>query len=134
MTDFQTAEPQTIQVYFVKFNPPSPLLPMFSFIFNPSRLTLPNLGGNTPTTYQVTFELTSNIPGVTISMIDNVPGTEAPPGLEVSDLNTASPTITFNNQGLTVTDPYHYRITIQVPGASLPFTSDDPELEIPPPS
>lgn len=137
MPDFQAAEPKTIQVNFVKFNLSLPQPPVFGFIFVPSRLAVPAGPAAGPTSYDVTFALTSNVPDALIVGIENLSGT--PPGFSLSGLQSVSARVTFNNDGLTGTDRYHFRVRVSVPGAlpgdpRVEHTSDDPELEIPPPS
>jgi hypothetical protein len=124
---------QTINVYFLQYNLLAGTAPVFVFLYNPTILTLPNTGGAAGTSYQVTFNLVSNIPGATLSTENTVSG--APPsGIAPSGQGTTQLTILFTNVGITgtVNTSFNYTLTVTANGTT--YTSDDPELEIPPPN
>ena len=130
MPDPTPAPSGSIVVYFIQYNQLQPLPTEKVFLFNPTMLMLDNIGGSNPTAYQVTFNLMSNIPGATITAEDPVGPT--PPDLKSSGSGTTGLTLTFNNTGLTAPLRFHYRLTVNAGGEA--FTSDDPEIEVPPPT
>ena len=101
---------------------------MYQFIFTPTRvstLTSAPIG----TTYVVTIQLTSNVPGAVLQFINRDPGSPLPGGLEVSGFGTTALTLTFTNTGGNHLD---YGVTVLADGQY--FRSPDPEIEVPPPN
>lgn len=123
------APPQDIDVFFVQYNLLSGTDPIFAFVYNPTVLSLPNTGGQDSTAYTVTFNLKSNIPGAVLISENTVSG--SPPDLQVSGSGTAHLTLTFSNQGIGADDDFDYTLTVLANNTL--YTSDDPEILIPPP-
>lgn len=132
--EFTPAPSQTIDVYLIQFNQLDGLPPTFSFVFNPTILTLPNAGGPAVTSYQVTFNLISNIPNSTVTSEENQPGSVPPSGISTTGEGTNRLTLAFTNEGIApgASLPLHYKLTVNANGQT--YTSDDPEIDIPPPS
>lgn len=124
------APPQDVEIYFLQYNMLSGTEPIFAFVYNPTVLILPNTGGHDPTSYTVTFNLTSNIPGAVLISENTVSG--GPPDLKVSGSGTTHLTLTFSNQEFGADDDFDYTLTVRANNTD--YTSDDPEIEIPPPS
>ena len=127
----------TVTVFFLEYTPPEGNVgPLHVFLFNP--ITVVTLTGDTgPSSYTVIFNLTSNIPGTVIDGLE--PGTNqaTPPDLQVNrSNNNMTITATFTNEGLTQepTTNFGFRMSVRVPGREDPFTSEDPEVEVPPPN
>ncbi|MGZ5446257.1 MAG: hypothetical protein ACXW5U_31555 [Thermoanaerobaculia bacterium] len=129
-TELTPAPHQQIQVRFLQLNLPQGAPPIFTFIYDPTVLTLPNTGGAEATTYMVTFNLSSNIPGAVLTAENTVSG--GPPGMTSSGSGTTALTLTFTNEGMKSTDSFNYTLSVLANNQS--YTSDDPEIVIPPPT
>jgi hypothetical protein len=114
-----------IHVTFTRTSMPvgSPVASFYSFVFNPTVLTMP-AGRDT---YAVAFQLTTNVVGATILPNDLV--TPLPPSLAVTS-QPGGLLVTFRNSLLPVSQTYHYELKVDVGGTTI--TSSDPEIIIPP--
>lgn len=125
----------TVAVFFLEYTPPEGNLgPLHVFLFNP--ITIVTLTGDTETSnYTVIFNLTSNIPGAVIVGLEPRDETSAtPPDLQTPSLSNNGLTITasFTNDGLTEPTNYGFRMKVRADGTD--YTSDDPEIVVPPPN
>jgi hypothetical protein len=122
----------SIEVYFLKFNMTGSEGPVHAFLYNPS-IVATLTSAPSGTSYSVAFNLTSNIPNTRFVRGDSITGTIPPPDLQWTRSNDDTTiTATFTNTGLTATDPYGFELTVDANGTE--FTSDDPEIEVPPPN
>ena len=81
--------------------------------------------------YTVIFNLSSSIPNTTFVSGNTVQ--DPPPDLRWTPSNGGMTlTATFTNTGLTAVDDYGFTLTVDSNGTE--YTSQDPEVEIPPPN
>lgn len=116
-------------VSFTQFNMPVGEPPIHAFTYFPSRMqTL--TAAPSGTTYQVAIHLTSNIPHAKIVDFNSLSG--EPQSLLVTGTDSDVVMISFTNTGITAIQEFNFSLTVRALGED--FTSDDPEIEIPPPT
>jgi len=121
----------TVEVQFLEYNLVVPNPPIHVFIYKPSTLkSLTAAPSGTP--YTVIFHLESNIPGATLSAENSIANTP-PSGVTVTGSGSDTLILTFTNTGITgQTLAFNYTLTVTAGGQT--YISDDPEIEIPPPT
>lgn len=97
--------------------------PYYTFVFNPSILSLVGAGPQC----SVTFVLTSNIPGASLNGETFVGNTQ--PTNVVETPSGDNLVVTFNSRP---DQTYNYEVTVTLPNNGGRFTSSDPEIVIPP--
>lgn len=125
---------RSIDVELLQLNLPSGIGTMLVFVFKPTILTLTNPGGVNGTSYQVTFNLTSNIPGAVF--VEELTQSGTPPSGITPSLTQDNThlTLAFNNVGIPGPEDLQLKYKIKVRANGNDITSDDPEIDIPPPT
>ena len=117
----------TITVNFVKYNLPAPHEPIHAFLFDPTEVKTLTAGSGT-TSFQVILHLHSNIPGAIMTNV--TPLFDEPPEFTATGQDSTTMILAFTNSS----EELHLRFSLTVSAGGHSFTSDDPEIEIPPPS
>jgi hypothetical protein len=115
------APPQTVTVSYINN----------AITVDPAELNLPNTGGASGTSYEISFQLDTQ-ESVLITEIG--PNSDTPPQFSVTGLPGTNPIVTFTNTSLTSTDTFHYSVSVGTEENPRIATTVDPEMMIPPPN
>ena len=130
-------EPPELSITFTQFNLPEPMGPMFSFIFNPTILTLTTNSNPADQTYQIRIKFETNITGAQLSggTIKDANGAPAPGSASFAPIEGEPGMFvaTFTNTGITPETRMTYNYHVMVTAGGTTYESDDPEIVLGPP-
>ena len=117
----------TVNVNFTKSQDQNGQM-MYQFAFDPIRVATLT-PGPAGTVYTVILQLTSNVPSAVLQFINRDVGSPLPAGFTASGHGTTTLTLMFTNTG-----GNHLDYSLTVFTSRMTFRSDDPEIEVPPPT